>query len=156
MTQEELDKVLANHKLWINRNGGKCANLSGANLSGYDLIDANMRGTNMIDADMRGAYLIDADLSDADLRGADLSDADILCVGNMREIKTLQFEKWAIGYTHDTLQIGCQRHSIDKWRKWNTDAGRKWIAQMDKEATSWSDKYLDLVLSIIDASPATK
>ena len=41
--------------------------LSGANLSGADLIDANLSG----------AYLSGADLSDANLSGADLSGANL-------------------------------------------------------------------------------
>ena len=38
MTQEELQKILNKHKLWLDsKNGGKRANLSGADLSGADL-----------------------------------------------------------------------------------------------------------------------
>jgi hypothetical protein len=81
--------------------------------------------------------------------------ANLLCFGNMKEIRTLQIDTWQIGYTADTLQIGCQRHSIDKWRKWDTEAGRKWIEQMDSNALEWADKNLALVLQIIDANPAT-
>lgn len=88
--------------------------------------------------------------------GANLRSADLLSLGNMRQIKTMQFETWNIGYTHDTLQIGCQCHEIEKWRKWNTKAGRKWISMMDSQALKWADKWLDLVLSIIDKSPAEK
>lgn len=85
----------------------------------------------------------------ADLRGADLS-----AYGNMRELRTMQIDLWEICYTHDTLQIGCQRHQVDKWRKWNTDAGRVWIARMDGVALEWADRNLALVLQIIDANPA--
>jgi hypothetical protein len=73
----------------------------------------------------------------------------------MKEIRTMQIDTWQIGYTADTLQIGCQSHAIDKWRKWNTEAGRKWIEQMDSKALEWADKNLALVLQIIDANPAT-
>jgi hypothetical protein len=73
----------------------------------------------------------------------------------MREIKTLQIDMWQIGYTKTTLQIGCQRHSIDKWRKWNTIAGRIWVDKMDSSALVWAEKHLPLILAIIDASPAT-
>ena len=68
----------------------------------------------------------------------------------------MQVDTWDIGYTHDTLQIGCQRHAIEKWKKWNTPAGRKWIDSMDEGALDWADKHLDLVLAMIDASPAEK
>jgi hypothetical protein len=97
-----------------------------------------------------------ANLSGADLSGANLIGANLLCTGNMIEIKTLQIEKWSIGYTHDILQIGCQRHTIDKWRKWDTPAGLVWINSMDSGATDWANKLLPLVLQLIDVSPATK
>ena len=91
MTQEELNKVLENHKHWLN---GDCdgweemkADLCGANLRGADLRYANLcgadlRGADLRDADLRGANLYCADLRDAnlcgaDLRGADLRDADL-------------------------------------------------------------------------------
>jgi hypothetical protein len=131
------------------------ANLSGANLSGANLLEANLSGANLSGADLRGANLRWANLREADLSGANLSGANLLCQGNMRELRTMQFDTWAVGYTADTLQIGCQRHSIDKWRKWSTDAGRKWIANMDSGALEWADRNMALVLAIIDANPAT-
>jgi len=91
-----------------------------------------------------------ANLSDADLRYARL-----LAYGNGRELRTMQLESWAIGYTHDTLQIGCQRHAIDKWRRWDTDVGRVWIAKMDDTAPAWAEKNLPIILALIDAMPAT-
>ena len=127
------------------------ANLCGADLRGANLCGADLSGANLCGADLRGAYLYDANLSGADLYGANL-----LCTGNMREIKTLQIEKWSIGYTHDKLQIGCQRHTIDKWRKWDTPAGLVWINSMDSGAKEWANKLLPLVLQLIDVSPATK
>lgn len=127
---KSLTDILTAHQAWvIDRRNGERANLRYANLG-------------------------DADLRDADLRDAYLGDAYLLCLGNMAEIKTLQFDRWMIGYSHDTLQIGCQRHAIEKWRKWDTPAGRKWIASMDDGALEWADKYLAIVLSVIDASPA--
>ena len=63
MNADELRVVLEKHKKWLNgEDGGKRANLIGA-----DLIGANLSGAN----------LIRADLSVADLRGADLRGADI-------------------------------------------------------------------------------
>ena len=60
MLREELDKILENHRHWLDKD---CkgwdtmradlidANLRGANLSGADLIDANLNGANLIDAE---------------------------------------------------------------------------------------------------------
>ena len=91
MTQEELDKIVEQHKHWLNEDcegweGMKAdlsgADLSGADLSGADLIGADLRNANLRHADLRGADLsgadlIGADLSGADLIGADLRDADL-------------------------------------------------------------------------------
>jgi len=140
------------------------ANLEGAKLKGAileyadlrraDLRCADLRRANLEGADLKGAYLKFANLMGANLRGANLSDATLLCFGNMKEIRTMQIDTWEVGYTADTLQIGFQRHPIDKWRKWNTEAGRKWIEQMDNVAFEWADRNLGLVLQIIDANPA--
>ena len=75
----DLKKILDEHLLWLNGEGGSCANLFGANLRGANLSDADLRCANLFDADLRGA-----NLSDADLRCANLSDADLRCA-NLRD-----------------------------------------------------------------------
>ena len=75
----DLKKILDEHLLWLNGEGGSCANLFGANLRGANLSDADLRCANLSDADLRGA-----NLSDADLRCANLSDADLRCA-NLRD-----------------------------------------------------------------------
>ena len=81
MTQEELNKILENHKHWLNEDcegwESMRADLCGANLYDADLRGANLRGADLRDADFRGANLRGADLRDADLRGADLRGADL-------------------------------------------------------------------------------
>ena len=101
MTQNELNKILVNHKHWINRDcedwknmkanltgadlrGANLsgayligANLIGAGLSGADLRNANLRYANLSNADLRDAYLIDANLIGANLSGANLRGADL-------------------------------------------------------------------------------
>ena len=84
----DLKKILDEHLLWLNGEGGSRADLRGANLFGADLRGANLFGANLSDADLRGANLSDADLPGADLscanlRGADLSGADLSCA-NLR------------------------------------------------------------------------
>ena len=95
ITEEELNEILRKHELWLNgKDGGKRANLCGANLrranliganlfianlSGADLSEANLRGADLSGADLSGANLsganlIEADLSEANLSGADLSE----------------------------------------------------------------------------------
>ena len=74
----DLKKILDEHLLWLNGEGGSRADLSGADLSG-----ANLFGANLSDADLRGADLRGANLRGADLSGANLSGADLSCA-NLR------------------------------------------------------------------------
>ena len=137
---KDLANILELHRKWVNgENNGVKADLRGANLSRANLSRANLR---------------EANLSGADLRGAGLSGANLRCFGNMKQLRTMQIDSWQIGYTHDTLQIGCRRHPIDKWREWNTEAGRVWVSMMDNGALAWADRNLALVLALIDANPA--
>lgn len=61
MTNEEIKKILENHKHWVKKD-----------TDGWEKMRADLRG-----ADLRGANLRGADLWEADLRGADLSGADL-------------------------------------------------------------------------------
>ncbi|MFR4199932.1 MAG: pentapeptide repeat-containing protein [Flavonifractor plautii] len=75
----DLKKILDEHLLWLNGEGGSCANLFGANLRGANLSDADLRCANLFGANLRGANLSDADLRCANLSDADLRDADLRC-----------------------------------------------------------------------------
>ena len=182
MTQEELAEALELHRKWLREEeGGRCADLTDADLRGAalrradlrgaalrraDLRRADMRGADLRDADLRGADLTDADLRDADLRGADLRRADLRdadlrgadltdatywdAVGNRRHIKSMQIERYSIAYTHDRLQIGCERHAIAEW--WEFDDER--IQAMDDGALEWWRKWKPILQQIIEAGPA--
>ena len=96
MKQEQIEKILEEHKAWLNRTGGAKADLYGADLCGADLCgadlygadlrDAHLYGANLCDADLRDAHLCGAHLCDADLRDADLRDAG-LCGADLRGAK---------------------------------------------------------------------
>ena len=83
----DLKKILDEHLLWLNGEGGSRADLRNADLSNADLFGANLRGANLFGANLRGADLRNADLSNANLsnanlfgaylRGANLSDANL-------------------------------------------------------------------------------
>ena len=83
----DLKKILDEHLLWLNGEGGsradlrgadlRCADLRCANLSNADLFGANLRGANLSDANLRNADLFGADLSGANLSGANLSRASM-------------------------------------------------------------------------------
>ena len=76
LTQKELDKILENHKLWIESNGedGEKADLSEKKLQGLSFEKAELK-----EAIFDGAVLIGADFSGANLENAMLmpSDPDI-------------------------------------------------------------------------------
>ena len=59
LTKEELDKILENHRHWLNED-----------CDGWENMRADLRGANLREADLRGADLREADLIRANLRGA--------------------------------------------------------------------------------------
>jgi uncharacterized protein YjbI with pentapeptide repeats len=143
-----LADILDGHGIWAKGDaGGERADLVGANLERANLRDADLQGADLRGANLQGAYLRDANLQDAYLQGANLEGAS----GNMREIKSLQIDNWAVTYTAEILQIGCQKHPIADWR----NASPEWIAGMDDKATDWWAKFGPIILQIIDVSPAT-
>ena len=160
-TQLELSEILEAHRKWIYNEDGGCradlcganlrgANLRGADLCGADLCDANLCRADLCGANLRGADLCGADLCGANLRGADLCDANLWSViGNKNNIKSIQLEKYDISYTREVMQIGCQRHAIEKWFKF-TD---KEISRMESGALEWWDKWKGTIKNIIEMSP---
>jgi hypothetical protein len=79
MTQSEIQKILINHKDWLNNNKtGEYVSLQYANLQYANLQYADLRGADLQYADLQYADLRGADLRGADLRGADLLDANLL------------------------------------------------------------------------------
>ena len=77
MMKTELDEILARHVLWLDADGGACANLCGANLGGANLRGANFGGANLRDANLCGANLGGANLCGANLGGANLCGANL-------------------------------------------------------------------------------
>ena len=82
LTREKLNKILKEHKHWINEDCNNWEEMR-ADLSGVDLSRANLSGANLLnadlsDAELSGANLSGANLYNADLRGANLSGANLL------------------------------------------------------------------------------
>ena len=73
MEREKLDKILENHKLWLNNKGGERADLRYADLYGADLSDANLYGANLRNANLRYADLRNTNLTTTDLRNTNLT-----------------------------------------------------------------------------------
>ena len=86
MTQAELNRVIEQHKVWLDSKGeeGKRADLRDTVLRGADLSYVDLRGADLTNADLEGANLKGVDLSGVDLRyaylkGVDLRDANLTC-----------------------------------------------------------------------------
>ena len=81
LTMENLNKILEEHKHWINKdckNWEKMrADLRGVNLGGTYLLYAVLSGVNLYNADLRGADLRKAVLSGVNLYNANLRGADL-------------------------------------------------------------------------------
>ena len=131
----DLKQILEMHKKWLNNeDGGKLANLIGADLSGADLIGADLSGADLWDANLSGADLRGADLRGADLRGADLRGADLWDVtGNKKEIFTFQTNRYTVVIYRDRIQIGCKNFSQSEWFNFSDDE----ISEMDSGALHW-------------------
>ena len=156
-TQEQLDKIIEQHILWLNSDDGSRADLRGADLSSADLSgaclsyadlssanlsSANLSGANLKYANLRDSYLKYANLRSANLRGTE---------GDLKFLKSVFLEDYPITYTAEILQIGCQKHSIADW--WMFDD--KCILEMDgKTALKFWRKYKDFIKMAIELSPA--
>ena len=77
METSVLNQILEQHKLWLDGNGGKRADLRGANLEGANLRRANLTDANLNRADLRGANLEGANLNRANLTVANLNRANL-------------------------------------------------------------------------------
>ena len=123
------------------------ANMTGAYMAGVNMAVAYMAGANMTGANMTGANMAGAYMAGANMTGANLWGVS----GLNRYIKCVQIEDWPITYTHDVMQIGCQRHAIDAWRGFS-DAE---IRAMDglKALTFWR-KWKSWIFQAIEMAPA--
>lgn len=159
--KNELEETLRLHKKYLadDRDGVvadlRWANLRDADLSGADLRWANLRCANLRDANLSYANLHYANLRDADLRYANLSyanlrDADLSgAVGNMVDLHTMQLDTWTVSVWNDTMQIGCQQHTIKKWFGFDDDT----INKMDGKALAWWKKWkpvLEMIVKMVD------
>ena len=155
MEQEQLHKILEDHEKWLNNNvGGIRASLKGANLDGanleYSSLDySSLKGANLDGASLKGVNLDGASLKGVNLDGANLDGVSIKnCIGNGKEIRSMQVDKYKIAYTKTDLAIGCEQHLIGDWKKFTEEA----ISAMDSGAWDWWNKWNALIFKAIDLS----
>lgn len=77
VTARELQKLLNQHRKWMNLGGPEAKFGAAGSFRGAVLNDAYLRGADLSGLDLRAASLSGADLRGANLRGADLSGAFI-------------------------------------------------------------------------------
>ena len=128
------------------------ANFSYASFSDADFSDADFRGANFRGASFRGASFSYADFRganfiDADFRGANFKRASYqYCIGNMKELKSMQLDTYLIVFNKHFLAIGCQQHSIEKWKKFTDEE----IENLDYYALEWWNKWRDFIFKAIE------
>ena len=110
MEREELEKILEEHKEWIDGKGGKRADLSGTDLRGANLSGVNLRETNLRGANLRGANLREADLSEANLSGADLHRADL----HRADLREANLHRADLDFSTLPLWCGSLKMTVDK------------------------------------------
>ena len=125
MEQEQLKEVFRLHKLWLE-----------------DHADG-------VKANLRGAYLRGSDLRGSDLRGAYLGGANLrYCIGNSKQIKTIQTETYYITYTDKVMAIGCKQHTIEEWFNFDDET----IDKMNKGTSlewwaKWKPRLQDIIIN---------
>jgi len=134
ISEEELKKVIAAHKEWVESEGkeGKRADLSRTDLSKANLIGAVLRGADLKKANLQGAHLWKANLREANLEKADLREAilhkanlqeanlrgaDLRGVVRITEIKDARNWREAVYDADFRAKLGITQEEADKVRK---------------------------------------
>ena len=123
------------------------SNLSGSNLNGSNLSGSNLNGSNLSGSNLSGSNLSWANLSRSNLSGSNLSGSNLSgAIGNMKQVFSAQLGTWMITFTKTMLFIGCQAHSIKKWKSFTDEE----ISAMDTRALPWWKKWKDLIFKMIE------
>jgi len=129
------------------------ANFSHVNLTGADLNGTNLIGANFSRVNLKDAYLNHVNLTGANLSGAHFGNNKLnKCIGNGKEIKTIQTNRYWVVYTKDIMQIGCENHTIDKWFQFSDDR----ISKMDDDALEWWEVWKPILKQIIEEENGDK
>ena len=125
MTKEEIATILDLHTKWLRgEDGGKRANLVGAdlvgaNLAGANLARANLSGANLARANLAYANLARANLAGANLAGAYLANANLAGANLARA--NLAGANLADAYLVDANLVGATMPDGRKWEDYRCD-----------------------------------
>lgn len=98
------------------------ANLSNAYLYMADLQNATLKSSKVVDANLGRADLNNASLTNANLYGANLRGAILWnCIGNNKEVVTLQLDPYIVTMAKDIIQIGSEAHGYEEWDSFSDD-----------------------------------
>jgi hypothetical protein len=93
------------------------ANLEGANLEGAKLERANLFRANLFQANLFQANLFRANLEGANLEGAKLERANLEGANLEGAMKIPIYCKWSHSVTDNQIHIGCEKRTIEEWKK---------------------------------------
>lgn len=136
INETDLDKILQEHKLWIESKWqkGKRANLGEANLRGAWLRKANLSEADLWNSNLSGADLREANLSGANLAGADLSKANLI-KANLIRANLQGAHLIEANLRNATLNDADMREAVlngSRLRKANLSGARLWYAKLNK------------------------
>lgn len=84
---------------------------------------------------------------DPDMRYAEICSS----IGESNNIKSAMLDGGVVFYTYDQIQIGCQRHFISEWMKFDDNR----IFEIGGTAfLNWWRKWKPVIQQIIEMSPA--
>jgi len=131
------------------------SNLSESNLSDTILYETVLSGANLANADMRRANLNNCFVIRSNFREANLESAimDYVYINDNKlnnveffaDVVVLKTAEWIAHIRKDSIRIGCQIHSFDKWMAFTDND----IDSIDKKASStWKNSNLSFVSTI--------
>ena len=132
-TPEKLAEIIEDHRKWrLGLDGGNRADLAGAKLTWAELNGANLTRANLNGVDLTGARL-----NGAKLNGEIITIAPVIINGLT----------WIVTIGDTRMKIGCQLHTIKKWKQFKDST----INQMDAGAIKFWEIWKEPLLAMCDA-----
>lgn len=72
-------------------------------------------------------------------------------LGDGKAVKTITLYPYTVTWYKDTLQIGCEHHSMDEWRDFSDDE----IQGMDEGALAWWSEHKERIFTLIEDTATT-